>query len=255
MLKPYVVVLPCFNEAQRLQPLEIVRLARQPQVRVICVDDGSSDDTVRVLEEIAAHEPESIHVLKRGANGGRGAAVRDGMLAAIATGALYVGFLDADLAAPVDEILTLFTVLDSGQAQVAMGARVRRLGSRIERSTVRRVLGRALANLAAVAIDVPLYDTQCGAKAYVVTKALERVLEKPFLAGWTFDVELIARWYHDAKADIVEVPLDRWRDVAGSKLTVRDAARALLDLARVSLRTRRRSEQGGDGETDVAAAA
>jgi dolichyl-phosphate beta-glucosyltransferase len=254
-MKPYVVVLPCFNEAQRLQPLEIVRLARQPQIRVICVDDGSTDDTVQLLEEIASHEPESIAVLKRAANDGRGAAVRDGMLAAIAGGAQYVGFLDADLAAPVDEILKLFAVLDSGQAQVAMGARVRRLGTRIERSVVRRVLGRAFANLAAIAIDVPLYDTQCGAKAFVVTPQLARVLAKPFLAGWTFDVELIARWYHDAKADIIEVPLDRWRDVPGSKLTLKDAARALFDLARVSVRTRLRGEQGAGRESDVAAAA
>lgn len=253
-MKPYVVVLPCFNEAQRLQPLEIVRLARQPSIRVICVDDGSTDDTVRVLEDIVAHEPDSIEVLRRPLNGGRGAAVRDGMLRAISQGARFVGYLDADLAAPIDEMLRLFSVLDSGRAAVAMGARVRRLGSRIERSTVRRVLGRAFANLAAFAIDVPLYDTQCGAKAFVVGPELTAVLARPFLAGWTFDVELIARLFHDAKADIVEVPLERWRDVPGSKLTVRDGLQALCDLARVSLRTRL-DAPARDSRPDVAVAA
>lgn len=246
-MKSCAVVLPCFNELGRLQPREILRLAEHPAMRLVLVDDGSTDRTGALLEACRAEAPESISVLRRSSNGGRGAAVRDGMLRALADGARCVGFLDADLAAPIDELVRLHEVFESGAADVVMGARVRRLGARVQRTAVRRLLGRTFAHLAALAIDVPLYDTQCGAKLFRATPQLHAALATPFVAGWTFDVELIARLYHGGRhapglgpEAFREVPLDHWSDVAGSKLTSRDAVRAVLDLAIVGLQTRTR---------------
>ncbi len=153
-------------------------------------------------------------------------------------------------AAPVEEMMRLHAVLATSDAQAVMGARVRRLGARIERTNARRLLGRTFASLAALAIDVPLYDTQCGAKIFQASPALEAALAEPFVAKWTFDVELIARLYHGGPGapalgaeSFIEVPLEQWHDVAGSKLRRRDAVRALVDLALVGLQTRTRRKQ------------
>ncbi len=249
-MKSCVVVLPCFNEAERLRPSELLRLARHPAIRLICVDDGSTDATGAVLEAIRAKAPDSVSVLHRGENGGRGAAVRDGMRKALAEGAQMIGFLDADLAAPVEEMMRLHAVLVTSEARAVMGARVRRLGANIARTSARRLLGRTFASLASLVIDVPLYDTQCGAKLFRAGSELEAALAQPFVARWTFDVELIARLYHGGPGApalgpgaFIEVPLERWHDVAGSKLTGRDALRALVDLAIVGLQTRTRRKR------------
>lgn len=244
------VILPCFNEADRLRSRDLVRLARHPAIRLVCVDDGSTDATATVLESIRAKAPDSISIIRRAENGGRGAAVRDGMRQALAEGASMVGFLDADLAAPVEEMMRLHAVLATSDAQAVLGARVRRLGARIERTNARRLLGRTFASLASLAIDVPLYDTQCGAKLFHASPELEAALAEPFVAKWTFDVELIARLYHGGpgapalgRESFIEVPLEQWHDVAGSKLRRRDAVRALIDLALVGLQTRTRRKQ------------
>ena len=220
-MKPCAVVIPCYQEAHRLNVDELVRLARHPEVRLVCVDDGSTDGTAEVLQRLQQRAPESVIVLHRERNGGRGHAVRDGMLCAIADSAERVGFLDADLAAPVDEMMKLL----GHDAEMVLGVR-----PRTQRSPVRKVLGALWAELAARAIAAPFSDIQCGAKLFRVTEALHDALHEPFRASWTFDVELLER-LHRAHVSFIEVPLAVWSDVPGSKLRPHHAARALFDLA------------------------
>lgn len=222
-MKPCAVVIPCYQEASRLDVDELVRLAEHPEIRLVCVDDGSTDGTFELLEEVQERAPGNVKLLRRGRNGGRGHAVRDGMLDAIADNAARVGFLDADLAAPVDEMMRLLAY----DADMVLGVR---RGMRVRRSPMRKVLGAVWAELAARAIDAPFSDIQCGAKLFRVTGALVDALADPFRASWTFDVELLERM-HRASTCFVEVPLSVWSDVPGSKLRPHHAARALLDLA------------------------
>jgi hypothetical protein len=76
------------------------------------------------------------------------------------------------------------------------------------------------------------------------TPSLERSLAEPFCVNWTFDVELLARCIAQFAAGIVpsraiyELPLDRWRDVQGSKLRWIDGPRSLFELARLFRRYR-----------------
>ena len=214
------IVIPCFNEARRLPAEQVHALGQVPGVRLLLVDDGSTDGTSLVLERICRTMPGRARVLRLDRNQGKAEAVRLGLMQALDAGSDFVAYLDADFATPGDEMVRLLGLLQEGRAQVALGSRVALLGARIERKASRHYLGRFFATFASIVLKLPVYDTQCGAKAFRASLALSRALEEPFHARWAFDVELIGRLLANgvASRDFVEVPLRRWMDVGGSRL-------------------------------------
>jgi glycosyltransferase involved in cell wall biosynthesis len=242
-----VVVVPCFNEERRLDADAVLSLAAGGAVEILLVDDGSTDGTGTMLRDLQARSPE-IDTLFLDRNRGKAEAVRRGLLEAIDTGAIIVGYYDADLSTPPAELQRLVEISERepGLALV-MASRVRLLGREIDRRAHRHYLGRVFATFASLTLSLPVYDTQCGAKVLHVTPALRDALSTPFTSTWVFDVELIGRLLYPANDvepmpldAIIEIPLQHWHDVAGSKLGVLDMSRAALDLARVALELRRR---------------
>lgn len=238
------LVVPCYNEAARL-PAErmLAFVASDPDVGLVLVDDGSTDATRTQLEALAARRPEAISVLALPGNRGKGEAVRAGLLHAFAAGPDYVGYWDADLAAPLEEVARLRAVLEARPAcDVVFGARVALLGRSIRRSALRHYLGRVFATLTAETLGVPIYDTQCGAKLLRATPEVRALFQEPFGTRWLFDVEILARLIaaHGGRAGrarvreaVYELPLDRWHDVADSKVRPLDLVRGMRDLARI----------------------
>ncbi|MFO0723103.1 MAG: glycosyltransferase [Myxococcota bacterium] len=219
------VVVPCFNEASRLRRDGFDALLLRPGLDLWFVDDGSDDDTLAVLESIAKSLGDRARVLRREANSGKGEAVRIGMRAALGAGAQVVGYYDADLATPPSEMLRLIELLENPALEVALAARVALLGTQIRRHAYRHYIGRVFATAASQILSLPVYDTQCGAKAFKRTPSLEAALEAPFSGRWAFDVELIGRLLAGATDApgvpvdaIVEMPLRAWTDIAGSTL-------------------------------------
>ncbi|HKA86672.1 MAG TPA: glycosyltransferase [Haliangiales bacterium] len=229
------ITVPCFNEANRLRPDGFAPLLAAAEV--VFVDDGSTDDTHRILEGVAASAPERAFVLRQEANAGKAEAVRRGMSWSMDRGAAAVGYLDADLSTPAEEMVRLLGVLDETGATAVLGSRVAILGAHIERSTARHLLGRVFATGASAVLKLPIYDTQCGAKAFRATPALRAALAEPFHSRWAFDVELLGRLIaaQGGPDGIREVPLVEWRDVGGSTLRFHGMLRAGLDLARVAV--------------------
>jgi glycosyltransferase involved in cell wall biosynthesis len=239
------LVVPCYNEAARLRGEDFLSLAREHDLGLLFVDDGSTDATATRIETLIGRAEGRATLLRMSFNAGKGEAVRQGLQRAIAAGAESVGYADADLSTPPDEIARLAAELRGGTANVVMGSRVRLLGRQIERNPVRHYLGRLFATCASLALDLPVYDTQCGAKWFRVTPVLEAALTRPFSSRWVFDVELIGRLLkRDGRAgygmrDFAEVPLQRWSDVAGSKLSALAAIESGFDLARIAWDLRR----------------
>lgn len=241
-----MVVIPCFNEERRLDPRAVAALLEDPDVRVTLVDDGSTDGTAALLRRVEAEHPGRVRALILPRNGGKSEAVRQGMRASLDAGAAVVGYADADFATPPDEILRLRSELVAQDATAVLGARVRRLGSSIDRKPLRHYLGRVFATAASLALRIGVYDTQCGAKLFRDVPALRAALEDPFTSRWAFDVELLARLLNPRAGvepvrpqELVEVPLRAWRDVAGSKLRGANMVKAGADLARIAWRIRR----------------
>ena len=238
-----VVVVPCFNEERRLDAAAFRSFDRESLgLRFCFVNDGSRDGTLALLRRLVDEHPGLGSVLDLGSNHGKAEAVRRGLLAALDTGASYVGFWDADLATPLDEVARLEAALAARPAAwLAMGARVQMLGTDIRRRASRHYAGRWVATRVARALRLPTYDTQCGAKLFRAATTPAAAFEAPFLTRWLFDVEVLARLVRrhldgegPSVADLVlEVPLRRWPDVPGSKVRPTDFFRALRGVRRI----------------------
>jgi hypothetical protein len=156
-----------------------------------------------------------------------------------------VGYWDADLATPLESIAS-FVALLRGRPELVlvMGSRVALLGRQIRRRYARHLLGRAFATAASLVLQLPVYDTQCGAKLFRVTPETAALFSQPFRTRWIFDVEILARMVvatrngasRAAQDSIYEYPLEQWQDVQGSRLKLRDFATAALDLAAIGWR-------------------
>ncbi|MSP90774.1 MAG: glycosyltransferase [Myxococcales bacterium] len=240
--RPLLIVVPCYNEAARLAPDQFVAFANaEPGIGFVCVDDGSTDSTRRVLHDLATAAAGGVHVVELDRNGGKAEAVRRGLQHACSLNATMVGYWDADLATPLDAIVRFREALAARPGlHVVLGARVKLLGRAIDRTPSRHVVGRVFATLASMAIDLPVYDTQCGAKLLRNSEVLRDALATPFRSRWAFDVELLLRLKRGFAAQqtgleavCCELPLDSWRDVHGSKLKAADLPRSLAELGRI----------------------
>jgi dolichyl-phosphate beta-glucosyltransferase len=240
------LVIPCYNEATRLDVDRFAGAALEGHaLSLLFVDDGSSDETLQVLERIQKAAPERISVLPLRPNRGKPEAVRHGFLHAL-EGPLdqapdYLGFWDADLATGLEELPAFCRELEGHtNLDIVFGARVKLLGRSIERKAWRHYFGRCFATAVSQTLSLGVYDTQCGAKLFRVNNVLGQVFAKPFFTRWIFDVEILARYLaHFAPSGVpiaervVELPLTAWRDVAGSKVGFSAGLRAFVDLARI----------------------
>jgi dolichyl-phosphate beta-glucosyltransferase len=258
------LVLPAYNEAARIDSAldelfgylarrearardgAIGAAALPDAIDVIVVDDGSTDDTVARVEarqEASGSLPGiGLRVLCV-PHGGKGAAVRAGMLAA--DGELVV-FADADMATPPDQIPVIVAAL--ADHDVALGSRIQPDGSdmRATQPWYRRLLGKAFHLLASLWVVGPVQDTQCGFKGFTRAAAHD-LFERQRVTSIVFDVELIflarRRGYR-----LAIVPI-RWYDKRGSRMRARPglALRVAWDLFRIPLihrGSRRRAAEG-----------
>jgi dolichyl-phosphate beta-glucosyltransferase len=237
-----IVVIPCFNEAKRLDVQAFVEHSLRDDCALLFVNDGSTDETGAVLDELCEVNPANLSVLHLSQNCGKAEAVRRGIRRAFERQPACVGYWDADLATPLEAIAEFREYLTAHpQVEILLGARVRLLGRSIERRAARHYAGRVFATAASWVLQLPVYDTQCGAKLFRNTDRTRSLFAEPFRTRWIFDVELLARFVAAATAAeqspeelIHELPLRQWHDVAGSKVQARDFLQAAFQLAEIA---------------------
>ena len=177
-----IIVIPCYNEEKRLAGDELLTFSNQTaDIDFLLVNDGSTDGTMKLIDELDRKRPDKIKTLHLTANQGKGEAVRQGLLKALEGKYGIVGYWDADLSAPLSEILRLRQVLVKHQAlDAVIGSRVKLIGRSIDRQTWRHYTGRIIATLISMALRLPVYDTQCGAKLFRASAKLKELLMEPF---------------------------------------------------------------------------
>src|SRR5205814_7288829 len=185
-----------------------------PESELIVVNDGSTDETSeRVREVFGAAGLIATRLLEHSPNRGKGAAVREGLLAATKPIGL---FSDADLSTPIEETPKLLEPIAAGEIDIAFGSRAldrRLIGHR--QPWRREQRGRVFNLIVRLATGLPFWDTQCGFKAFRLD-ICRPVIAKAQIDGFGFDVELL---YLATQAGLRlrEVPV-RWNHYEGSKV-------------------------------------
>lgn len=211
------VVIPAYNEERRLpSTLESVHAflkEHYEQFEIIIVDDGSSDQTIDIVDAFAKHH-EGIRLLTYAPNQGKGYAIRTGVLQA--SGDLIL-INDADGSSPIAEVLLLQQAITDG-ADVAIGSRNKPDPQRVVVADLhRKYIGNTF-NLIVQTLLLPgIYDTQCGFKLFKKSVAHD-IFRVSQLNGFAFDVEIlyIARLRNYKVAELAI----NWNNVAGSKVNV-----------------------------------
>ncbi|MBN1577231.1 MAG: glycosyltransferase [Chitinispirillaceae bacterium] len=237
------IIIPCYNEAARLNLDAFHRFCTAEKNVDFCfVDDGSTDGTNALLEGFVTGHRERSRLIVIGSNRGKAEAVRRGVLESLENGPFdLIGYFDADLSTPLSAINGFTSVFNrKKRCRFVMGSRFRHMGVRIVRTTVRHYLGRIFSTFSSMLLDLPVYDTQCGAKLLRADTA-RTLFSEPFVGRWLFDVELLARMIVrygrlTTLGSVVEFPLREWDERKGSRLRWHYAIAVPFELMKIRKR-------------------
>ena len=218
------IIIPCYNEAARLPANDFRRCIAESSDMYFCfVNDGSRDNTSEVLNRFSVEFPGRAFFIDNALNKGKAEAVRTGMNAMHAKNVFdFIGYFDADLATPLEEIKNMLQLFDRfPRLQMVVGSRIKRLGSKIARTSKRHYSGRVFATFASRMMELDVYDTQCGAKIFRPA-LIKDIFNEPFISRWIFDIEIFFRIIKlsgkkEAKSVIFEYPLNTWEEKKGLK--------------------------------------
>ena len=215
------VVIPAYNEEWRILPtvgaIATHMCSRGEPWELIIADDGSTDTTVSLLQDLRFP---NMTVLVAAKNTGKGDAVRRGILAARGE---FILFADADQSTPIEQFDRLMEKIDAGY-DVVVGSRAAAGAAVSGKSALRKVLSRGLHLVVSVGFGIEIADTQCGFKLFTAPAA-RSLFNLQVVDGFSFDLEVI---YLAGRLGLstAEVPVE-WIDAPGSTV---DAAKVSLQF-------------------------
>lgn len=229
------IIIPCYNERDRLPPFlnELLSTPTLKATLIVLVEDGSQE---RVPE---IRDPRVVQLYYPD-NQGKGYCVRYGWnwvlenYPEIST----LGFADADGAVSASEAARLLQLFIDKPCAMLMASRVLMLGRKVERKFIRHLIGRVFATVLSHQLNVMAYDTQCGCKWIQRTSYL-KTKNQLQINGYTFDAELMARLLQKGEV-ILEEPVD-WKEISGSKVRLWADSWAMFQQLRSIKKTLQRS--------------
>ncbi|HUL45605.1 MAG TPA: glycosyltransferase family 2 protein [Steroidobacteraceae bacterium] len=183
----HLVLIPSYNPGPRLA--DTVRAARACWDPVWVVVDGSTDGSVALLKGLARDDP-GLRVLVRPQNGGKGAAVLDGITAAASAGYTHVLTMDSDGQHPAECIEAFMRASAAAPGAMILGAPV------FDSSAPRiRLRGRRIANwwTQFETLWSGITDTLFGFRVYPIAPLLQVMQRTRWMRRFDFDPEAVVR--------------------------------------------------------------
>lgn len=234
------VVIPCYNEEERLLSKEFLSFVEENSGYHLCfVNDGSKDNTLQVLKALQKGREDFITVYDCEKNGGKAEAVRLGMLHMAKKEDLdFIGFLDADLSTDLKDFDQLVKTIEQSDFKIVSGSRISRMGANITKESARKIISLTINYIIRKILKMDFKDTQCGAKIFR-KDIINIAFKDKFVTQWIFDVEIFKRMslhfgLKQAKAMLCEQPLRRWIHADGSKLSMKDSVKIVMQLAQIA---------------------
>lgn len=187
----HLVLIPTYNTGPRL--LRTVREALAVWSPVWVVVDGSTDGSDAALDALSVeHGPASLRVFRRPANGGKGAAVLDGLIAARAENFTHALVLDADGQHPIDHIAPFMAASASRPEALVLGRPVFGPEVPLERLYGRK-LSVGLVHLECLGRDIA--DPLFGFRVYPVAPTADILAAIRSARRYDFDPEIAVRLF------------------------------------------------------------
>lgn len=225
------VVIPAYDEEVRILPtvgaIALHMSQRGEPWELVVADDGSRDGTVGLLRRLGWV---NLRVLTTARNGGKGSAVRRGMLAARGD---YVLFADADQSTPIEQFDRLLEAIVLGGNDLAIGSRAVTGAAVSSKSLLRRFLSAGLHAVVRVGFGLAVADTQCGFKLFTASAA-HRLFDLQVIDSFSFDLEVL---YLAERLGLrtAEVPVE-WIDAPGSTVEAgKVSLQFLVELVKIRI--------------------
>ena len=238
----FTIIVPVYNEEDNLIRVEqelgdYLKIATK-KTKILFVNDGSKDNTLKILTKIKSNFPNNVVVISSEKNSGKAESVRTGIINCNTNfNFKKIAYLDADLATTLDECLTISKHVNS-EIVLAFGSRISKIDNNIDRNIIRHFIGRIIATFISNQLNLAIYDTQCGCKIFE-KELSEKIFSEKFISKWLFDVEIFIRvrkhyGLQKAKQILCEKPLKRWIHADGSKLSMKDSIKIMGQLAQIA---------------------
>jgi glycosyltransferase involved in cell wall biosynthesis len=185
--KTHLVLIPSYNPGTKA--LETVQAARAEWDPVWVVVDGSTDGSAEKLCALARTDP-GLRVLVRERNGGKGAALLDGLIAAQRAGFTHALTMDADGQHPAERIGAFMSASTAAPGTMILGDPV------FDTSAPRvRLRGRRIANWCTnlETLWAGVHDTLFGYRVYPIAPLIEVMQRSRWMRRFDFDPEAVVR--------------------------------------------------------------
>lgn len=228
-----LILIPAYNEERRIEPMlrsyaEFFGKNYSGTFQLVVVLNGCTDNTLGVVQKVAAEFP-TIRTLVFQDAIGKGGALIEGLK--LARQSELIGYVDADGATAPPAYLDLVRKIGTADCIIASrwlpGAVIHQ-----SQESHRRFASRAFHKIVQILFWMNIRDTQCGAKV-MKTQAVEKIHDRLTIADMAFDINLLFSLKH-AGFKIVEVPTE-WTDKVGSKVVL---GRTSLTMGLSALRVR-----------------
>jgi dolichol-phosphate mannosyltransferase len=223
-----LVVIPTYNEIESVEAVVERVLAADDRAEVLVVDDSSPDGTGDLVAKLAEAESR-LHLLRRGAKQGLGAAYRAGFAWGIERGYDALVEMDADMSHPPERLPALLDGLTS--ADLVIGSRYVPGGETVNWSPLRKLISRGGNTYVQLALGLPIRDATAGYRAYRVEVLEALPVSAVASNGYCFQVEMAYRTWREGFR-VTEVPITFTERASGvSKMSQRIVLEALLRVA------------------------
>jgi dolichyl-phosphate beta-glucosyltransferase len=226
------LVIPAYNEEACLKrSFETVKGyldSLRVDYEIILVNDGSTDNTPSIIEEIVQTNPQS-RSLSSPVNRGKGDAVKRGVLNAAGK---YIIFTDADLAVPVHFIGTCLKQLKTGAPVVIASRHLPESSFKVREGFWRQFLGTIFRKFTQLSLQLRVSDITCGLKGFE-KKAAFYIFSRARIERWGYDAEIV---FLGQKLGyrIGEIPVDWYHSFDSRVKVVAACVQTLAEILRIT---------------------
>lgn len=226
------ILIPAYNESKRLPgTLETIHnyctASLQETYEIFVVDDGSTDDTAAVVQQMQSRIP-NLNVHRYSQNHGKGYALRIGMH--LARGR-FVVFMDADLSTPIEELERFLPLLNAGTPVVIATRKSPGANITTRQAFLRESMGRTFTWLSNTILGIDFSDLTCGFKAFESSVGKD-LFARQKIEGWAYDSEILFLASRSGYR-VREVPVT-WINSTDSRVRLlRDVFSSLISLFQI----------------------